>query len=175
MLPTVQRFLEAQGYRVYVNPDGADYFDVVARRGEEIGLVELKLAQGTAVFNQALRRRAWGDWTAVGLAAEGPARRLIAETSARPLRAVVGVWWVHGDAVEVLRAAALRPPAEGASVVREARARFAGWLDRIDHGELPAGVQWEGLQREVGRISQGRRFREWTLEEAASDGHPEQR
>ncbi len=174
MLPVVRRHLEEEGYRVYANPDGSDYFDLVARRAGEVGLVELKLARGGPVFYQALRRRAWGDWAAVALSSEGPARRL-AETSTHPLRTPVGVWWVHADHVEVLRPARRRDVPLDSPVLRAARAEFEQWLDRIDRGELPPGVRWEGLHREVGRISKGRRFREWTLEEASGSGPAEQR
>jgi hypothetical protein len=174
MWPIVGRYLEEQGYRVYVNPDGSDYFDMVARRDGEVGLVELKLDRGAAVLYQALRRRAWGDWIAVALASEGAARRLAGATG-HPLRAAIGVWCVHLDRVEVLRAAVPRRRPLDSPVLCAARAEFARWLDRVDDGEIPAGVRWEGLHRDVRRVSKGRRFREWTLEEASASGSGEQR
>lgn len=173
MLPAVRRHLEQEGYRVYENPDGKDYFDLVARRGAEVGLVELKLEQGRVVLYQALRRRAWGDWTAVALAAEAPARRLLGSATSA-LRAPVGVWWVHDGQVEVLRPALRRRSSFSPPMV-EARRRFDEWLDRVDRGEIPSGALWEGLQREVGRLSHGRRFREWTIEEAVGESAGEQR
>lgn len=165
MVPVVRLYLEGDGYRVYENPDGSDYFDLAARRDGEVGLVELKLDRDAVVLYQALRRRAWGDWAAVALASERAARRL-AERPSSEARASVGVWWVKGDGVEVLRPALRWGRASDTPVLSAARAQFEEWLDRVDRGEIPPGVRWEGLQREVGRLSQGRRFREWTLEEA---------
>lgn len=174
MLPTVRTFLENQGYRVYPNPDGSDYFDLAARRGTEVGLVELKLDRASQVFYQALRRRAWGDWTAVALASRPAAERLVALPSA-PARARVGIWWVGHDRVEVLRPARSFEPPPDAAPLHEARAAFESWLDRVDRGEIPPGATWEGLHREVRRLSGGRRFREWTLEEATAEEATEQR
>ena len=170
MVPAVRRFLEEQGYRVYENPDGQDYFDLAARRDREVGLVELKIDRAGTVLYQALRRRAWGDWTAVALASGPAARRLAAASRSHPARDAVGVWWVHGSQVDVLRTARGWPLPADAGPLREARESFLGWLDRVDRGEIPPGVGWDGLSREIGRLSGGRRFREWTLEEASPPG-----
>ena len=40
LVRSTARYLETLGYRVRIDPDGADYFDLVARRGREVGLVE---------------------------------------------------------------------------------------------------------------------------------------
>jgi hypothetical protein len=157
-------FLVRRGYRVWVDPDGHDYFDLVARRGEEVGLVEAKVADGRTVLTQALKRRAWGDWSAVVVASERTARG-IAGRSAAGRASAVGVWWVRGDDVEELRPA--RPWAvPGADdPFAPLRARFRRVLDALETGELPTGVAWDGVLREIGRASGGRRFSEWRLDE----------
>ena len=169
MVPALRHHLERQGFQVYPNPDGTDYFDLVARRGGEIGLVELKLNRGGAVLHQALRRRAWGAWTAIALASERTARRLVTAPTSR-LRSAVGIWYVQGETVEVLRPARLTPDRTRSEMAGAARAELGRWLDRVDRGELPPGVRWEGLRYAVGRFSGGRRFKEWTIEEASASG-----
>jgi len=165
----VAAHLEALGYRVRVNLDGSDYFDLVARRDGEVGLVEAKVSDARTVLVQALKRRAWADWCAVALAGERAARRLAARTSggrARP----VGIWFVRGGRVEVVRDAApwVAPGAE--DPFAELKARFRAILDALEAGEIPAGVAWDGVVREVRRASGGRSFSEWRLDEPASNG-----
>jgi hypothetical protein len=104
MVDPVRRHLESLGYRVFVNPDGADYFDVVVRRGSEVGLVELKVADWKTVVTQALRRRGWGDWVAVVLPRRSLAEKAVARRTA-PRGTRVGVWYLANDAVEILRPA----------------------------------------------------------------------
>lgn len=169
MVPPVRAHLERDGYRVYVNPDGQDYFDIVARRGTEIGLVELKRTLGPKVFGQALRRRAWGNWVAVALGSEAAARRLVSDRTGR-LSQMVGVWWVHGETVETLRPAGRPPLPPELDGLPSARRTLAGWLDALDRGVLPSAVNWDGLFHEVRRLSGGRSYREWTIEESADDG-----
>jgi hypothetical protein len=152
------------GYRVWVDPDGHDYFDLVARRGNEVGLIEAKVSDARTVLGQALRRRAWGDWTAVVVSTERIGKGIVARsvgTRAEP----VGVWWAHDGPVEVLRPA--RPwVAPGASdPFAELRTRFRGVLDALEAGDLPAGIPWDGVLREVRRASGGRSFAEWRLDE----------
>ena len=161
---TAAAFLERQGYRVYPNPDATDYFDLVARRGEEVGLVEAKVSGSRAVLVQALRRRAWGDWVAVVLPSERAAARLAART-AGTRAARVGVWAATAGDVRVLRAAEpwVRPGEE--DPYRELRVRFRSVLDRIDSGEIPPDVRWVGVLRAVREASGGRGFREWRLDE----------
>jgi hypothetical protein len=168
LVAIVADYLERQGFRVYVDPDGTDYFDLVARRGEEVGLVEAKVADRRTVLAQALRRRAWGDWGAVALGSARAAERLAADTDTGRA-AGVGVWSVAGGDVRVVRPA--RPwTAPGAlDPFVSLRARFRGVLDAIDRGDLPAGVRWDGLLREVRRASGGRGFGEWRLDEPAAD------
>jgi hypothetical protein len=156
--------LEAEGYRVWVDPDGRDYFDLVARRGREVGLVEAKVSGSAAVLAQALRRRAWGDWVAVVLASERAARAL-ADRSAGTRAARVGVWFSRGPTVTVVRAA--RPwTAEGEfDPFADLRERFGRILDAMESGEIPDSIRWDGVVREVRRASGGRGFAEWRLDE----------
>lgn len=157
-------FLERQGYRVYPNPDATDYFDLVARRGEEVGLVEAKVSGSRAVLVQALRRRAWGNWVAVVLPSETAAERLATRT-AGTRAGRVGVWAATSGGVRVVRAAEpwVRPGEE--DPFRDVRTRFRHVLDRIDSGELPPDVPWDGVLRAVREASGGRGFREWRLDE----------
>jgi len=158
------RFLEGRGYRTRIDPDGTNYFDLVARRGDEVGLVEAKVADSRAVFTQALVRRAWGDWVAVVVASRRAAEALV--TRSRGSRSEpVGVWWCDGGAVEVLREARSWTTAGAEDPFAPLRARFRGVLDALDRGDLPQGIAWSGVARTVRRASGGRSFREWRLDE----------
>lgn len=164
----VRRHLEALGYRVWADPDGSDYFDIVALREEEVGLVELKLADGPRVFAQALRRRAWGDWVAVAVASQRSAERLVRRTT--PLARRVGVWLVRGDTVEVCRAS--QPWSGPDASYEEDRRRFRNLFARLANGELPSGIRWSGVPTMVRRASAGRGFAEYTIEELTSSDRP---
>lgn len=156
--------LEEQGYRVRVDLDGNDYFDLVARRGEEVGLVEAKVADSRTVLTQALKRRGWGDWTAVVLAGSRAAERLVERTDrtrARP----VGVWSVVDGQVRVHRAATAWASPGAPDPYAELRERFRAVLDALDQGTIPSGVRWDGLMHEIRRASGGRGFSEWRLDE----------
>ena len=159
------RFLEGRGYWTRIDPDGTDYFDLVARRGEEVGLVEAKVADSRAVFTQALVRRAWGDWVAVVVASRRSAETLVRRSQGSRSEPV-GVWWCDGGAVEVLREARTWTAAGGDDPFAPLRARFRGVLDALDRGDLPEGLSWSGVPRTVRRASGGRSFREWRLDEA---------
>ena len=163
MAAPVRAFLGPRGYRVYANPDGADYFDLIARRGPELGLVELKRTLGPPTFVQALRRRRWGDWIAVGIGSRRAAERLVERRAGR-LTGAVGVWHVRPDGVDVLREA-VAPPLPRALTAE--RALLTRYLDAIDSGELPPGVAWDGWPASLRRLSAHRGYREWTIEEAA--------
>jgi hypothetical protein len=156
--------LAGQGYRGWAAPDGRDYFDIVARRGDEIGLVELKLHSARRVFEQALRRRAWADWVAVALPGRRAARGLLDRVNA-PVGERVGIWWVDGDRVEELRPA--RPLYDGRPdrPFLEARAQMALVLDQLEDGTIPEGTDW-GLFG-APRIPGGTRrsTKEWRLDE----------
>lgn len=158
------RFLEEKGYRTRIDPDGTNYFDLVARRGEEVGLVEAKVANSRAVFTQALVRRAWGDWVAVVIASRRAATAL-AERSRGTRAEPVGVWWCEAGAVGVVREA--RPwIAPGADdPYAPLRERFRRVLDALERGDVPEGLTWSGVPRTVRRASGGRGFREWRLDE----------
>lgn len=160
---TAAAHLAEQGYRVYPHPDTADYFDLIARRGDEVGLVEAKVSGSREVLLQAVRRRAWGDWVAVVLPSEKAAERLAARTDGTRA-APVGVWVAKHGSVRVVRPAArwARAETDPFSALRE---RFRAVLDRVDSGELPADVPWGGVVGAVRRASGGRGFKEWRLDE----------
>ncbi len=135
----------------------------MARRGPEIGLVELKLSDWRKVFAQAVRRRAWADWVAVALPRESLARRLLDRPEA-PRAQRVGVWVVEDGAVRELRPARPLVAAGEADPFAESRARLAARLDELEAGALPAGARW----LVPGRPSVGgsrRTTRDWRLEE----------
>ena len=166
---TAATYLEAQGYRVYPNLDSNDYFDLVARRGDVVGLVEAKVSGSRVVLAQALKRRAWGDWVAVVLPSEKAAERLAARTEgSRAAR--VGVWATKDGGVRVVRPAAswVRPGEE--DPFAHLRDRFRSILDRVDSGELSLEVPWSGVVGAVRRASGGRGFKEWRLDEPVEDG-----
>jgi hypothetical protein len=160
----VERFLTAQGYHVWIDPDGSDYFDVVARRGDEVGLVELKVADWKGVLTQAVARRGWGNWTAVVVPRASLGRRLL-EHRRNERTGRVGVWWVHDESVEVLR------PAEPSILPGEEdpyeplRLEFRHLLDAMESGVLPVKVGWTYL-RSWARFQQGGRpAKLWSLDE----------
>ena len=160
------RHLEGEGYRVYVDLDGTDYFDLIARRGDEVGLVEAKVADRRTVLLQALKRRVWGTWGAVVLSSERAAERLAAETSTGRASAL-GVWACTSGTMRTLRVAR---PWVGPGVedpYATLRERFRRVLDAVDRGEMPTGVSWDGLVGEIRRASGGRKFAEWRLDEPA--------
>jgi hypothetical protein len=168
----VRAHLEAQGYRTWAAPDGRDYFDLVALRGEEIGLVELKVSAARQVFGQALRRRAWADWVAVAIPGRRAAEHLVARTVADRAERV-GIWVVEGGGVTEIRAA--RPmyaPGE-ATPFEEARAQFRGILRVLESGELPDGIDWGifGAPRLPG--AHRRSTKDWRLEEFPESPTPE--
>ncbi len=156
--------LEAQGYRAWAAPDGRDYFDVVAVRGEEIGLVELKVSAARQVFAQALRRRAWADWVAVAMPGRLAAERLLTRPAAARAQRV-GVWVVADGRVTELRAARPMYAEDEAKPFGEARDRLREVLRSLESGELPAGTDW-GLFHAPRLPGPHRRStRDWRLEE----------
>jgi len=166
----VAAHLESLGYRVRADPDGSDYFDLVARRGEEIGLIEAKVSDARTVLTQALKRRAWGDWCAVALAGERSARRLAARTAGTRAEPV-GVWCLRGDQVEVVRSHRPWVLPGRPDPYAPLRARFRAILDALEDGTLPP-VPWDGVLSAVRRASGGRGFAEWRLDEIG-DSAPE--
>lgn len=156
--------LTHEGYRVWVDPDGSDFLDVVARRDAVIGLVELKLADWRKVLAQAQRRRGWADWIAVVLPRRSLADKLLAvQQTDRAQR--IGVWVVADGRVEVVRASEplWRPGEE--RPFEALRAQIEELTDRLIDGTLPAGVRWN-LAGSHGRIGRTQRStRDWRLEE----------
>jgi hypothetical protein len=169
LAPAVRTHLEARGYRVWVDPDGSGYFDVVARRGTEVGLVELKIADWRRVFEQALRRRGWADWVAVALPRRSLAERLSARPSApRALR--VGVWVVAGDTVSVLRDARSLVSEGETDPFVALKGQLVEALDLLEGGALAPGIRWGFAVAPSPSRRAGRRgaTREWRLEEFAA-------
>ncbi|MCI4331633.1 MAG: hypothetical protein L3K19_07305 [Thermoplasmata archaeon] len=164
LVAPVVRFLEAQGYRVWPDPDGSDYFDIVCRRGNEVGLVELKLADYRKLLAQAHRRRGYADWVSVVLPRASLIDKLLALPSTDRGRRV-GVWRVEGDTVQVVRPhAPLRAPEES-EPFPEARSRLVELLNALEAGQLPVGVRWEGIAQVPGSGRRRRATRDWRLDE----------
>jgi hypothetical protein len=171
LVAQVASYLAVKGYRTYIDPDGGNYFDLVARRGEEIGLVEAKVSDARTVLRQALVRRAWGDWTAVAVGGARSAARLAERT--RGTRAEpVGIWSVVAAVVTEVRPARPWVRASDPDPFLELRARFRAILDALDRGDLPAGATWDGVPRAVRRASGGRAFSEWRLDEISGEDQP---
>ncbi len=164
LLEVTARWLEARGYRTYLDPDGTSYFDLVVRKGEEVGLVEGKIGQGPRVLAQALRRRVWGDWVAVVVDRPRTASALVARTEGTRA-SFVGIWAVVDDTPVELRPPRIGPPSTDDDPFGPLRARLRSVLDDLDRGDLPTGVRWSGVPAEVRRASGGRRFAEWRLDE----------
>ena len=156
--------LTAAGFRTWVAPDGRDYFDIVALRGEEIGLVELKVSAARQVFGQALRRRAWADWVAVAIPGRKAAERLLARPGAERASRV-GIWLVEPAGVRELRPARPLYRPEEAAPFAEAKAQLRALLDQLETGAIPAGTDWGifGSPRLPGE--RRRSTRDWRLEE----------
>jgi hypothetical protein len=164
----VRGHLEGLGYRVWVDPDGTDYFDVVARKGREIALIELKLADGRTVLLQAQRRRAWADWAAVAVPSERLARRIaqrpVAERGAR-----VGVWAVVGTDVRVVRPAQRFVAPGEPDMFADSREALHERLDLVEDGRLPLGIPWHLASASRRAMPGGRSSRDWRLEEFGPD------
>jgi hypothetical protein len=141
MAESVGAWLRRRGFRVYRDPDGSDYFDLIARKEGSIGLIELKRRGVRAVLGQALRRRPYGDWVAVALPSDRAARNARALASG-PRSGRIGIWVATGPVVDELRPA--RPMWEdlASRPFPEARERLARLLDAVDAGTIPAGVLW---------------------------------
>lgn len=160
--------LRREGYRAYPNADTEDFFDVVARRGEELGIVELKVADWSHAVYQAVERRRWADWVVIVLPRSSLAERA-RRAMARPPADRIGVWFVAGPTVHVVRPARpfdrdRLPPEWHAS-----RTRLEAMLDLLDRGEMPAGARWASAARAPGPRGRGR----WRLEEfVEGEGEP---
>jgi hypothetical protein len=167
LAPAVQRYLEGRGYRVWIDPDGTDYFDVVARSGSTIGLVELKISDGRTVLRQAIRRRGWADWVAVAV----PSRALAARIAARPVAergTRVGVWAVVGGTVEVIRAEEPLAPESEPNPLGVLKLALLERLDLLEAGTLAPGIPWGLAEGARHGLPGGRSTRDWRLEEFTS-------
>ncbi|MGI0054062.1 MAG: hypothetical protein ACREC5_04535 [Thermoplasmata archaeon] len=165
--PVAER-LRGDGYEVFVDPDGTGYFDIAARRGEEIGLVELKLSAWRTLLRQAVARRAYGDWVAAALPRDRLTERIAKSSEAGPGRSI-GVWLVAGGRVEVIRPA--RPwPAETRASFRPCREALRELLDQRSAGLLPEGTSWTGFPARSGRARGSRASTEWRIEEFGAAG-----
>jgi hypothetical protein len=160
------RYLQRMGYRTWIDPDRSDYFDLVARQGSEVGLVEAKSTDARNVFAQALTRRVWGTWVAVLLGSPTAAARLDDRTRTTR-RAPVGIWTLRAGEVEVVRPAREWVGPGEPDPYQELRARFGHILDSLERGDLPEGLAWDHVAGSVRSASHGRRFREWRLDEGA--------
>lgn len=171
LVPPVRAHLEALGYRVYVNPDGADYFDMVARKGPEVGLVELKVADWKRVVHQALRRRGWGDWVAVVVPRRSLAERIVARPVA-PRGGRVGVWYLEAGGVVVLRPAAPFVVAGEVDPFPEPKTWLLERLEIADGLEGGVPVGWS--VPDAGHVAGRRRSsRDWRLEEFPESDPPQ--
>jgi hypothetical protein len=170
LVPPVRAYLEGLGYTVYVNPDGADYFDVVARRGSEVGLVELKVADWKTVVVQALRRRGWGDWVAVVLPRRSLAEKAVARPTA-PRGVRVGVWYLEDGVTRVLRPAAPLVAVGEVDPFPEPKRWLVERLDLVERYGVAEPVTWS--VPDAGRVGPHRRSsRDWRLEEFPEDRPP---
>ena len=168
VVAAAERVLQGQGYRTRVDPDGSGYFDLVAWRADAVGLLEAKVGDTRTVLRQALVRRVWGDWTAVAVAGRTAATRL--EQRTRSTRAApIGVWAVHDGRVEILRPAGRWVVDGMPDPYAGLRRRFRALLQGGEEGSIPSGLAWDGVPGAVRRISHGRRFREWRLDEIVHD------
>jgi hypothetical protein len=162
--PPVERYLSGLGYRVWIDPDGSGFLDMVAMKDEEVGLVELKVSDWKTVLVQAVRRRAWGDWVAVALPRWSLAQKVIERRSAgRAAR--VGVWWIDDGELRVLRPArVLYDPGEP-DPFSVPRGHFRELLQHLAAGRIEPGYGWD-LAVHAARATHRRRpALEWTLEE----------
>jgi hypothetical protein len=170
LVPPVRGYLERLGYTVYVDPDGADYFDVVARRGDEVGLVELKVADWRTVVTQALRRRGWGDWVAVALPRRSLAEKAVARPTA-PRGVRVGVWYIEQGEVRVLRPSVPLVAVGEVDPFPEPKRWLVERLDLVDQHLFAEPLTWS--VPDAGRVGGRRRSsRDWRLEEFPEEPPP---
>ena len=170
LVPPVRQFLASAGYEVWVDPDGRGFFDVAARRGAELLLVELKLTDWRHLLAQAVARRGYADRVAVALPRESLARKLLARADGPA--SCVGVWWVRPDQVIELRGA--RPwPAATQELFAPGRKELDALLDARASGQLPEGIGWGGFPQRAEHRPGGRPAREWRIEEFPTGQPPD--
>lgn len=166
----LEAYLAPRGFRLRFDPDGSGYFDAVALRGEEVGLVELKVADWRRVFEQALVRRGWGDWVAVLLPRRSLAEKVLG-LRAPPAAKAVGVWYLDSGQVRELRQVGPFPAARGEEAFGPLKRHLVESLAMLESGLLPPGVEWRIVRRPRRRGPRGRPIdpRLWRIEEFASD------
>ncbi|MFI5415599.1 MAG: hypothetical protein ACHQ16_08150 [Candidatus Lutacidiplasmatales archaeon] len=160
--PPVISHLERLGYRVWADPDGRDYLDIVAARAGEVGLVELKISDWKTVRAQGVARRSLADWVAVAVPTVTLAEK-IASSLRGPVAPRLGVWYIAEGQVRELRAAKPMTPPPAGTTADQARIRFRALVEAAVEGQIPEGTAWGGQARRTGG---GRSYR---LDEFGSD------
>jgi hypothetical protein len=146
-------FLSQCGFRVWVDPDGSDYFDMIVQRGDELGLIELKVSDWKRVLVQAVERRAWADWVAVAVPRRSLTKRLLARSTG-PVSQRVGILVLDQGHVEVLRPATACGPADLSRPPPELRARLVELLAVSSAEGVGTPIQWSLpiRRRQVGAL-----------------------
>ncbi|MGA7922878.1 MAG: hypothetical protein WCA77_02750 [Thermoplasmata archaeon] len=155
--------LEPMGFEVHVDPDGSDYFDLVAVRGEEIGLVELKVTDWRTVIRQAVDRRDWADWVAVALPRASLAQRVAERTRQGP-GVRIGVWVTTAGSLTVVRPATAFAPT-GEAEADHWRHRLRELLYESQGAWPPGELRWS-----VGRTTPRRGA--WRLDDFPTSPAP---
>ena len=139
LYPPLKAFLQRQGYAVKGEVGAAD---VVARRGDELVIVELKQSFSLALFHQGIERLAITDHVYLAVPAGGKTKPLKANVKlARRLGLGVLTVRARDGFVEVL--AEPGPYAPRAS--RKKRARLVKAFDRLDGDPNEGGATRYGL------------------------------
>lgn len=170
LIAPVRAHLEAQGWRVWPDPDGEDYFDLAARRGDEVGLIELKKTDWKTLLRQAMERRVYADWVAVVLPRRTATERLRARASGPSLQPI-GIWTITDGRLEELRPATPWPE-ETRALFPEHRAALRRLLDHREAGTASEGIAWSSFARWTRSAGGGRSAREWRLDEFPEDAPP---
>lgn len=167
-------FLTRRGYRCYVDPDGHDYLDLVAVRGREVGMVELKVADWRRVQEQALLRRGWGTWVALVLPRRSLAERVAAHP--RPPKGDrIGVWYLDkGEVVELRVARPMVGPGE-VDPFPGLKEHLLESLKLLDAGVLTPDLPWLHPEIPSRTVISRRRVRgkTWRLEEFPAEPNEE--
>ena len=166
----VRTYLESHGYRVWVDPDGTDYYDIIARRGRD----------DRPRRAQALR---WPDGPSAGATAPRLGRLGRgggAQRAARPADRRVGPWRSAASGSASGRSSATRSGSSGpprpfvgpgeTDPFERLKASMHERLDLLEAGTLPEGVAWHLLATSRRELPGRRSTRDWRLEEFRGDG-----